>query len=55
MLPPFIIEQLREREERARREGHRDQPRLEVPVPSPVTRPVADDDDGRGMVEMQIW
>jgi len=56
MLPPFIIEQLREREERARRDAEAEQPRLELPVPGPVVkRPRADDDGDRGIVEIQIW
>ena len=55
MLPPFIIEQLREREERARREAEREQPRLELPTPPVVRRPMADDDEGRGVTEIQIW
>jgi len=34
MLPPFIIEQIRQREEkeRERRESDRNRPRLELPV-----------------------
>ncbi len=53
MLPPFIIEQLREREEQARREAEREQPRLELPVPPVVRRPAADDEEGRGVTEIQ--
>ena len=32
MLPPFIIEQIRKREEEARRSHHQDQPRLDIPL-----------------------
>jgi hypothetical protein len=32
MLPPFIIEQIRKREEEERRSRHQDQPRLEIPL-----------------------
>jgi hypothetical protein len=32
MLPPFIIEQIRKREEEARRSRHQDQPRLDLPL-----------------------
>jgi hypothetical protein len=53
MLPPFIIEQIREREERER-EAEQEQPRLELPVPmGPL--PVADETADRGTVEIQIW
>ncbi len=39
MLPPFIIEQIRKREEEERRRHGRDQPRLELPLD--VHRPSA--------------
>jgi hypothetical protein len=39
MLPPFIIEQIRKREEDERRRHGRDQPRLELPLD--VHRPAA--------------
>jgi len=32
MLPPFIIEQIRRREEVARRSRQQDQPRLDIPL-----------------------
>jgi hypothetical protein len=34
MLPPHVIEQIRQREQ-ARRERERPQPQLELPIPSP--------------------
>jgi len=56
MLPPFIIQQLREREERTRRSQEREQPRLELPIPPSIARePKADEPADRGIVEIQIW
>jgi hypothetical protein len=63
MLPPFIIEQIRQREEkeRERRESGREQPRLEIPVdrhPFPPRRPVEteheDDDPNRGVIILEL-
>ncbi len=59
MLPPFIIEQIRQREEkeRERRETDREQPRLEIPVDRyPVRRPVEpeDDDPNRGVIILEL-
>jgi hypothetical protein len=34
MLPPFIIQQIRRREEDSRRQREQEQPRLEIPVDS---------------------
>jgi nucleoside phosphorylase len=55
MLPPFIIEQIRQREEkdRERREREGNQPRLEIPIDRhPPRRPTAleDDDPNRSVV-----
>jgi hypothetical protein len=60
MLPPFIIDQIREREEREREESAREQPRLELPVPSrssspPVKRGDPADAPKRGVTEIQVW
>ncbi|MBW2465358.1 MAG: hypothetical protein JRH11_27170 [Deltaproteobacteria bacterium] len=57
MLPPFIIEQLREREERAREQSREEQPRLDLPTPGRVakTPEAQSDEDERGPVEIQIW
>jgi hypothetical protein len=55
MLPPFIIEQIRQREEkeRARQEDNR-RPRLELPLdrmPAPRREPAEEEDDpNRGVV-----
>jgi hypothetical protein len=61
MLPPFIIEQIRQREEkeRERRESGHDQPRLEIPVDRyPPRRPppsdVEDDDPNRGVIILEL-
>jgi hypothetical protein len=59
MLPPFIIEQIRQREEKEReqRESIHEQPRLELPVDRwPVRRPVEpeDDDPNRGVIILDL-
>ncbi len=56
MLPPFIIEQIRKREEEER--ARYDQPQLELPVPSP-SRPRMDippdtDEPRRGVVILEL-
>ena len=53
MLPPFIIEQIRKREE----EKAADQPRLELPLdrPRPPRAPEAPSEDGqRGVVILEL-
>ncbi len=53
MLPPFIIEQIRKREEveRARYE----QPQLELPKPQPRPRkPEVQEDDNRGVIILDL-
>ena len=57
MLPPFIIEQIRKREEEEQR--HYEQPQLELPVPSaiPMRRPrseEAPDDVQRGVLILEF-
>jgi len=59
MLPPFIIEQIRQREEkeRERRDGERQQPRLEIPVDRyPPRRPAEaeEDEPNRGVVILEL-
>jgi hypothetical protein len=53
MLPPYIIEKLRERE--AERERH-EQPQIELEMPRkrPPTAPPPEETD-RGVVEIPIW
>jgi hypothetical protein len=53
MLPPFIIEQIRQREERERR--HAPQPFLELPVaPYAPQREPAREDTDRGVVIIDL-
>jgi hypothetical protein len=62
MLPPFIIEQIRQREERERLQREESRPRLELPIeryPAP-RRPVGqtptqdEDDPTRGVIILDI-
>jgi hypothetical protein len=57
MLPPFIIDQIREREEREREERAREQPRLELPLPTRSSAPPkkTPEEANRGVTEIQIW
>jgi hypothetical protein len=56
MLPPFIIEQIRQREERERRNAP--QPFLELPVPRPPAphyrEPEGNDEADRGVVIIDL-
>ncbi len=54
MLPPFIIEQIRRREEQER--ARRDQPRLEIPVdrPAPRNPQPAEDSGDRGVIVIDL-
>lgn len=55
MLPPFIIEQIRKREEESRREEAR--PRLELPLEygPPAKREIVEDDDAhRGVIILDL-
>jgi hypothetical protein len=57
MLPPFIIEQIRRREEAQRRKSDAKQPRLELPldIPQPASEPEsADEDRHRGVVVVDL-
>ena len=53
MLPPFIIEQIRKREQE---DGARyEQPQLEIPAPMPRPRKdVPDDEPHRGVIILDI-
>lgn len=59
MLPPFIIEQIRQREERERARRDEQQPRLELPIPPrapnrPASSEPNDDDADRGVVILDL-
>ena len=59
MLPPFIIEQIRQREERERLRQEQSRPRLELPVddvpPSQVPpTPEVDDGTERGVIIVDL-
>ncbi len=59
MLPPFIIEHIRQREERDRQRRESDsQPRLELPVAPLPARPlgaeIEEDDPNRGVVILDL-
>ena len=60
MLPPFIIDQIRRREEEERRRIERDRPRVELPVdayrPAPQTQRDEEepDDPERGVVILDL-
>jgi hypothetical protein len=57
MLPPFIIEQIRRREEAQRKKSDAKQPRLELPldVYRPTSEPEGvDEDQHRGVVIVDL-
>lgn len=57
LLPPFIIEQIRQREEREREKNRDVQPRLELPLnPNrpPPKRTDDEDDRDRGVIILEI-
>lgn len=58
MLPPFIIEQIRQREEKERARREENRPRLELPLdryPSPPRKSEEDDDDpNRGVIILEL-
>ncbi|MBO6939559.1 MAG: hypothetical protein JJ863_31600 [Deltaproteobacteria bacterium] len=51
MLPPFIIDQIRKREEE---EAPRPQPRVELPIPPQPLAEHGQDDDDRGVVVIDL-
>ena len=58
MLPPFIIDQIRRREEDERRRGELDRPRLELPLdlyhPAPVPNEDDEPQDDRGVIILDL-
>lgn len=61
MLPPFIIEQIRRREEQERARHQGEQPRLELPLEDryparrrPVAEEQTEDDRDRGVLILEL-
>ena len=58
MLPPFIIEQIRQREEKERTKREENRPRLELPLdryPARRRPPEAEEDDpNRGVIIVEL-
>jgi hypothetical protein len=58
VLPPFIIEQIRQREERERARQGAEQPRLELPIDGPPRKKPVDENDepnpDRGVVVIDV-
>ncbi len=57
MLPPFIIEQIRQREEKERARHDEQRPRLELPLdrmPAPRRTPDDEDDPNRGVIVIDL-
>jgi hypothetical protein len=57
MLPPFIIEQIRQREQQERRKREAEQPRLELPIDvhHPARRPPEDEEEAeRGVTILDL-
>jgi hypothetical protein len=56
MLPPFIIDQIRRREEDERRRREVEQPRLDLPIDvyHPAPEPTDDDEGDRGVVIVDL-
>jgi hypothetical protein len=57
MLPTFIIQQIRQREEKLRQERENSRPRVQLPIepmPAPVDDMSGDDDPDRGVVIVDL-
>ena len=54
MLPPFIIEQIRKREEEARHRSEQHRLELPLPMPPPRVRRELDDESERGVVIVDL-
>jgi hypothetical protein len=55
MLPPYIIEELRRREEARREELTRPQPRLELPVERPRRETLPPPESERGIAIIEVF
>ncbi|HHH11133.1 MAG TPA: hypothetical protein ENK23_03565 [Sorangium sp.] len=57
MLPPFIIEQIRQREQQEQRRRDDARPRVELPIernPHPDRSTADDDDSDRGVIVLDL-
>ena len=55
MLPPFIIDQIRRREDGERRRQDREQPRVELPIQPPRSEPAEKDEErDRGVMILDL-
>lgn len=54
MLPPYIIEELRERERARREESTRPQPQLELPLPRAPRRETPRPESDRGVIIIDL-
>jgi hypothetical protein len=59
MLPPFIIEQIRKREEEERARYEQPHLELDLPIPSPMSSPVhprreEKDEENRGVIILEL-
>lgn len=53
MLPPFIIDQIRRREEQEQ-ERERPRPRVELPIPERHSTPKTEEESNRGVVVIDL-
>lgn len=54
MLPPFIIDQIRKREEDERRHRPSNAPRLPIPIPGKLPGHPEEDEPSRGVVIIDV-
>jgi hypothetical protein len=55
MLPAYIIEELRRREEARREDGKRPRPRLELPIPVQPKKSEPPKEPDRGIAIIEVW
>jgi hypothetical protein len=55
MLPSYIIEELRRREQARREEAARPSPRLDLPLPPPRREERERVPDDRGIAIIEVW
>jgi hypothetical protein len=54
MLPPFIIEQIRKREEEEEEKARYEQPRLEIPTPPRPRKETPEEEPSRGVIIVDL-